>query len=205
MKTAILLLFFASLGLHAESLLPNGDFSEPDPADPAKPKFWDKPDGLGVVWADAPGGAGAPTGRAIKLDTSVSEKALVGQWERQGITKWSIPQPAASPVALTYGLSFYSEAVPVTPGKAYRVSFDYRGKGKAMVWVRGYGTVHGEARRRYEAVVHCPDSATGWTHCEQVIHPTRNRPDVTEVRVMLFAAHPPGQYWFANVQLEELP
>ena len=32
--------------------------------------------------------------------------------------------------------------------------------------------------------------------------PTKFRPEVTEMKVMLFAYHPPGVYWFDNVKIE---
>ena len=38
----------------AQSVLPNGDFQQGDPAHPGKPAHWDLPDGLGVQWTDAP-------------------------------------------------------------------------------------------------------------------------------------------------------
>jgi hypothetical protein len=35
-----------------------------------------------------------------------------------------------------------------------------------------------------------------------VFSPTRVRPEVTEMRVMLYAYWPPGVYWFDNVRIE---
>ena len=91
------------------------------------PAHWDLPDGLGVQWAVAPNIPGAPPhGKAIRMDTAVSEKALVASYAKAGLTQWIFPHPTTDPIAMTYGLSFYSEAVPVTPGKTYRVTFDYR-------------------------------------------------------------------------------
>lgn len=127
-------------------LLPNGDFQTPAPDDPQRPLGWDRPDGLGVQWTEAPDG---DRGKAIRIDTRVSEEEMVRSWREAGLEQWDIPKPAANPVAATYGLSYYSEAVPVRPGQAYRIRFAFRGAGGAKVWVRGYG--HRRVSPRVEA------------------------------------------------------
>jgi hypothetical protein len=193
----------------AAPLLTNGDFEVADPADPGRPLGWDKPDGKGVQWlAVPPEFDGAARGRALCLDTRVSEQDMVAQWQATGLTNWDIPKPAASPIALTYGLSYYSAAVPVVSGRTYRISFLYRpppeGSG-AKVWVRGYGRLGDRHTRLYEAIVNCRARAGQWTRFEQDFHPTRHRPNVTELRVMLYAYYPAGVYWFDDVALEILP
>lgn len=186
------------------SLLANGDFEQADPAERTKPAGWDRPDGLGVQWTEAPADpGGAPHGKAIRMDTAVSEKAMVEQWRKTGLTQWDIPKPANSAVAETYGLSYYSAPMPVKPGQAYRVSFDFKGaSGGAKVWVRGWGMFNGQKRRRWETIVNCHVKSNQWTHLSQVFQPTRNRPEVTEMRVMLYAYYPAGVYWFDNVKIE---
>jgi hypothetical protein len=185
----------------AEDLLPNGGFEKADPALAAKPAGWGRPDGLGVQWIAAPEPG---HGKAIRMDTRVSEQAMQAQWRRTGLTnEWNIPRPDAVPIATTYGLSLYSDPVPVRPGQAYRITFDFKGaSGGAKVWVRGWGLFQGEKRRRWETWVKCSSTGEAWTTCSQVFHPTRARPDVTEMRVMLYAYHPPGVYWFDNVRIE---
>jgi len=182
------------------SVLPNGDFEKADAVDRAKPIGWDKPDGLGIQWVNAPGEPGR--GKVIRMDTAVSEKAMVNQWRKMGITQWNIPQPAGNPIAETYGLSYYSVPVPVRAGQAYQVSFDFKGPAGGKVWVRGWGMYQGEKRRRYETIVFCRGKENQWTTFRQTFHPTRNRPEVTEMRVMLYAYYPAGVYWFDNVRLE---
>ena len=176
------------------ALLINGDFSKPDPKDTGKPLGWDKPDGLGVVWSNG----------VIRLDTRVSEKAMVEQWKKVGLTQWDIPRPAGNAIAETYGLSYYSDPMLVKSGQAYRVSFDFKGKGGGKVWVRGWGMYQGEKRRRWETFVNCRAKADEWTHFEQEFHPTKWRPEVTEMRVMLYAYYPPGVYEFDSVRVEEV-
>jgi hypothetical protein len=182
----------------------NGDFEKADPADNTKPLGWDKPDGLGVQWTTGPRDTnGKDHGKAIRMDTSISEQRMVAQWRKAGLTQWDIPKPGANAVAETYGLSFYSVPLPVKAGQAYRITFDYQGaSGGAKVWVRGWGNLNGELRRRYETIVNCRAPAGRWTTFSQVFHPTRSRPEVTEMRVMLYAYYPAGIYWFDNVKIE---
>jgi hypothetical protein len=186
--------------------LDNGDFERPDSADPTKPALWDKPDGLGIQWAPAPKDQDAPNhGKAIRMDTAISEQAMNERRHRMGITQWTIPKPGTNPIAETYGLSYYSVPIEVKPGATYRLSFDFKGpSGGAKVWVRGWGVINGQKRRRYEVVVNCRVKENRWTAFSQEFHPTKNRPDVTEMRVMLFAYYPAGVYWFDNVKIERV-
>ena len=183
-------------------LLANGGFDLGDAAVPDKPSGWDKPDGLGVQWTAAGReGEDAKRGKAIRMDTSVSEQAMVSQWRKAGIDKWDIPKPAKDPVAATYGLSYYSDSIPVATGQAYRVSFLFKGpSGGAKVWVRGFGKLRNEERRLYETIVNCRGGA-GWTQFSQCFHPTRRTPGVATMRVMLYAYWPPGVYWFDDVKI----
>jgi hypothetical protein len=186
------------------AILANGDFATVDPDEPGKPSGWARPDGLGVQWVDAPGDDAH--GKAIRMDTSVTEKAMVEQWKKTGLDKtWDIPKAANNSISDTYGLSYYSDPFPVTNGQAYRVSFDFLGPSEgAKVWVRGYGEFKGEKRRRYEKVVTCRTDQPGWTHFTAVLNPTQNRPEVTEMKVMLYAFYPPGIYWFDNVRIDPI-
>jgi hypothetical protein len=196
----------AACGVAAEppaALVPNGGFEAADPENPAAPAHWDRPDGLGVVWTNAPDGESGERGRAMRLDTRVSEKAMVEQWRKVGLDQWDIPDPAESPVAGTYGLSFYSDPIPVSTGCPYRVTFDFMGpSGGGKLWVRGYGELRGRRRRLYETIVNCRGGTDRWTPFSQVFHPTRLRPAVREMRVMLYAYWPPGVYWFDAVRIE---
>ena len=198
--------FFALLIMAAQgqSVLPNGAFEQADPARPGKPAHWDLPDGLGVQWTDAPSVPGGPPhGKAIRMDTSVTEKAMVESYAKAGLTQWVFPKPADNAIAETYGLSLYSEAMPVTPGKTYRVTFDYMSeKGTAgKLWFRAYGDVNGQKKRVYEGNVDC-SSKGDWKEFTGVFHPTKYRPNVSEFKIMLFACFPAGVAWFANVRVE---
>jgi hypothetical protein len=183
--------------------LPNGDFELADPRDKAKPAGWDRVDGLGVQWTET---ADPAHGKAIRMDTRMSEQAMQAQWVKTGLTNlWNIPKPEKNAIAETYGLSLYSDPIPVKAGQAYRITFEYRGPDNgAKVWVRGWGLVQGEKRRRWEATMPCPCKNGAWTTASQIFHPTRARPEVTEMRVMLFAFYPPGVSWFDNIRIEPI-
>lgn len=181
------------------SLLPNGGFEQPDPTNGAKPAGWDRFDGLGVKWeaesADTPN-------RVIRMNTRISESGYVQSCRSAGLDKWIFPNATADPIAGTYGLSYYSDSIPVSTGTAYRITFRYKGaSGGAKAWVRGYGLIRGEERRRFDTIVNCRTSAEGWNTLTQCFHPTRMTPTVTRMRVMLYAYWPPGIYEFDDVRI----
>jgi hypothetical protein len=197
----IILLTAAPCPAQINSILPHGDFEQPDALDKSKPAGWDRVDGLGVQWTQAPDAA---HGKAIRMDTRISEQAMQAQWVKTGLTNiWNIPKPEKNAIAETYGLSLYSDAIPVKPGQAYRITFDYQGPdGGAKVWVRGWGMFQGEKRIRWETYVNCKGKPGVWSACTQTFHPTQSRPEVTEMKVMLYALHPAGVYWFDNIRIE---
>jgi len=195
-------LVLAARAQAAAPLVANGDFEQADAHEPGRPAAWGRIDGLGVQWTDA---GDAAHGKAIRMDTRVSEKAMMAQWRKTGQTnEWNIPNAADSAVAETYGLSLYSDSMPVKPGQPYRISFDFKGAGGGKVWVRGYGKLQGQVRRRWETWVRCAGNSSGWGKCSQVFFPTKFRPDVTEMKVMLYAYFPAGLYWFDNVRIEPI-
>jgi hypothetical protein len=188
----------------AENILSNGNFDLPDPANPQKPAAWDAMDGTGVQWTDAPNVAGENRGKAIRMDTSLSETAYVDSCTRAGVMQWVFPHPKSNAIAETYGLSLYSAPGPVEPGKSYRISFDFMSeKGTAgKVWFRGYSENGEKLKRVYEGVLDC-NSKGAWKHFTGIFNPTKNRP-VTKFRVMLFTYYPAGVSWFDNVTVEPL-
>ena len=185
------------------SLIKNGDFSQADSTDTNKPAYWDKPDELGIQWVNVPTSQeGTGQTKAIRMNTALSEKAMMDQWKKMGIEKWNIPHATDGPVGGTYGLSFYSDAISVRTGQAYRLTFKFKGKsGGAKVWIRGYGLLRGNERRLYDTIVTCRTKDDDWTAFSQAFHPTANTPDVTCIRVMLFAYWPPALYWFKDVAI----
>lgn len=191
------------------NLVLNGDLDLADPADAQRPLGWERPDGLGVRWEAAPAEAGTGHGKALRLDTAITEIGMMEQWKKVGITAWNIPNATTDPVAASYGLSIYSQAFPIAKERSYRVSVAYHGAGGAKVWVRGYGELTRpdgiEKRRLYEAVAEVTASPKGWTVTTHDFNPTQHTPKVTEMKVMLFAYWPPGVSWFDDVRVSELP
>jgi hypothetical protein len=190
------------------NLVANGDFERADATDANRPDAWDRPDGLGVRWLEVPKDLdGARHGKALCMDTSVSEKAMMAQWAKVHITDWNIPKATGDPVAASYGLSLYSRAFPIHAGKYYRVSVLFHGSG-AKIWVRGYALVdhHGITRhqRQYEALTELTASPKGWAVTTYDFNPTLHTPGVTEMKVMIFAYWPPGITWFDDVCVREL-
>lgn len=186
----------------AEPLVVNGDFSRVDPTDARIPLGWERPDGLAIQWTNGPEAA---DGKAIRMDTSLSERDVVAQYIKVGLNQWVFPVPTGDAIAATYGLSLYSQAMPVVANTAYRITVRYRGSGGAKVWVRGYGLKSGKERRLYESVGACPAAETGWGDFTQEFNPTKNTPGVTTLKVMLYTYWPPGVSWFDDVVLEPLP
>ncbi len=211
MRASFQLLLFGALVLFSlvargQSVLPNGDFEQGDPAHPGKALHWDAVDGLGVRWTDAPAVPGAPLhGKAIRMDTSVSEVDMVASYQRAGLTQWVFPKPATNAIAETYGLSLYSDTVPMIPGKNYRISFDFMSeKGTAgFILLRGFATVNGQRKRVYEKKIEC-GSQGAWKTFTDVAHPGRSPVPVEEFRVMLFAYYPAGVAWWDNVRVEAI-
>ncbi len=197
---SIPILFCVSSLFATESLIENGDFEKADSNNSAKPDGWEKPDGLGIRWINENG-----HGKIICMDTTVSEKAIVEQWKKEGITDWDIPKPESNPIAATYGLSYYSDPYKIKPGQAYRISFDFKGPKESnggKVWARGYGIFRERLRRCYETYIPCRTKDSEWIRISQCFHPTLKTKNVTEIKIMLYAYWPPGKYYFDNVVLE---
>ena len=140
------------------------------------------------------------------MGTTIFESPVYDLCSNQSLNNsWFMPKVAINPIAETYGLSLHYEGIPLHWVQAYRVSFDYQGApGGGKVWVRGFGRQAGEVRRLYEKIVFCEKPGAGWVHYQEVFFPTKYRPAVTELRVMLFAYYPAGIYWFDNVVIEPI-
>lgn len=196
LRASILILGCAALGA-ADNLVRNGGFELAEPADAGRLLAWGRIDGLGIRWLAAPDGR---PGKALRFDTAVSEQAMVARWKEQGIAEWDVPDPGAGPIGATYGLSLYGEAIPIAAGQAYAIEVDHRGPGGGKIWVRGYAR-RGEAMKRvYEAQTEL-SADPAWKRAVYAFHPTRRTPQVTEVRVMLYAYWPAAESWFDDVVL----
>jgi hypothetical protein len=204
-RTLAALGLFAGLMIasHGQEVLPNGDFEKGDLMHPGKPLHWEQPDGLAIQWTDAPQVEGEPShGKAIRMDTSLSEKVVVDSFKKAGLTQWAFPHPSNDQIAGSYGLSLYSEPIKAEQGVMYKVTFDYyseQGVG-VKLWCRAYADANGQKKRVYEGIIE-GQGGPGWQHMSGEFHPTKHRPNVTEFKIMLFAFYPPGVVWFDNVHV----
>ena len=164
-------------------------------------------DGLAVKWTKAPPLPGASShGEAIRMDTSLSEKVVVESYKKEGLAQWVFPHPQSNAIAETYGLSFYSDAIPIKPGSTYQVTFDYLAEAgtAGKLWFRAYGDVSGQKKRVYEGNVDCAGTGPAWKQFKGLFHPTKYTPNATEFKIMLYAYYPAGVAWFDNVRVEEV-
>ena len=174
-------------------------------------------DNLTLFWDST----ASTTGKCIRMDTDVIQKEVHRRMEElianPGAPRWAktpTRPPKFDTVAGLEGVSLYSEAIPVEPGKFYRMSVDAMTRvaaGIPMMFVRGYGmakTAKGVRiqKKLYDTYLACRFEQPGrWQHFEQVFCPTDRAPAVTEIRVMLYAYWEPGLYFWDNVALTEVP
>jgi hypothetical protein len=193
-------------------LVRNGDFEK---GDAAGPEGWTRPDGLTTFWAaDGMGG-----GRCLKINTDVYEKEWA-DWQKK-IKDGAVPADAPPPtptrgakydtVAGNYGVAVYGDPIPVQPGKAYKVSLNYRGPGAefffAKLFIRGYADVKGDKRVVYDAYLALRSKSQGkdWDWNVRILEiPKDTTAPVEYVRLMIYAYWPPGTYGFDNVSLKEV-
>jgi hypothetical protein len=189
-------------------LVQNGGFEKG--AD--SPDNWERPDGLSS-FRDSD----AEHGRFIRFDTDV----YLSQWQ-DWRKRFDAGEPASSApgktvtsghkydtVAGTCGSHLYSDTIPVKPGATYSIEFDAKGLIAAdfcfaKVFVKGYGKegLTAELYNMYKAVR--VDGSGKWQHFSRIFHPTERTPGVVNMRVMLFAYWPPGEYAFDNVAIYEV-
>jgi len=192
-------------------LVKNGGFEQGDKS----PEGWGKLDGLTTFWV--PGES--PTGKCLKIDTDVYES----QWndwkkkQKEGAPAEVAPDKIVTSghkydtVAGNYGVAYFSDPIPVKPGKAYKVAISYRGTSDDFffpkLFIRGYADVKGDKRAVYDAylALRCAKQGKEWESnvriCEIPNGPAR---PVEFIRLMLYAYWPPGTFYFDNVTVKEV-
>ena len=191
-------------------LVKNGDFE----AGRDSPDGWQRPDGLTTFWA----AEGRP-GKCLKVNTDVNHDQWV-EWQKKykaGAPASEAPAPTPTSgakydtVAGIYGAAYFSDPIPVQPGKAYKVSVNYRGPSSDFMFpklfIRGYGDVKGEKRAVYDAYLALRSKTQGkeWEWNVRIVEiPKDTAAPVEFVRLMLYAYWPPGTYWFDNVSMKEV-
>ena len=122
----------------APNLLANGDFEAGD----RTPANWQTIDGLTSFWVQDPDPG---HGKVLKFDTDVLQKQTYEWWARiaaganpaDAPAKLPTVEPKYDTLAAFDGAWFYSDPLPVEPGKAYWLSLDVKGP-EIMVWLLGY-------------------------------------------------------------------
>ncbi len=123
----------------ARNLVPNGDFE----AGTDSPTGWQTVDGLTTFWVKDPD---ARHGKVIKFDTDVYQTQAYDWWTkiaRKQATARDAPQKKPTvgdkydTLAGLDGVWYWSEFIPIEPGKAYWLSLDAKGP-PLLAWLVGY-------------------------------------------------------------------
>ncbi len=175
-------------------------------------------DNLTLFWHDTQ----TSRGKCIRMDTDVDQKEVHKRMEELIANPDAPPWPKTPTRPPKYdtaggleGVSFWSDPIPVVKGKTYRISVDVIGQAGLMffpkLFVRGFGMVQDAKgnwvlRKLYETYLACRVEGPGrWCHFSQTFSPTEHTPAVTEIRVVLFAYWQPGEYYWDNVEMVEVP
>jgi len=191
-------------------LVKNGDFELGDKS----PDGWQKIDGLTTFWVAGQ----SPTGKCLKIDTDIYET----QWnnwkkkQKEGTPAEMAPekiQPTGNrydTVGGNYGVAYFSDPIPVKPGKSYKISIGYRGLTADIffpkIFIRGWADFKGEKRSVYDAylALRCQTHGKEWEQNVRLIRiPEDTKAPVEFVRLMIYAYWPPGTYYFDNVSMKE--
>lgn len=124
--------------LAEDNLLPNGSFDEGE----GTPVHWQTVDGLTSFWVDDPDPA---RGKVIKFDTDVLQSQAYDWWMKiaGGASPDGAPEkapthePKYDTLAAFDGAWYYSDPIPVEPGKQYWLTIDAKGA-EMMSWLLGF-------------------------------------------------------------------
>ena len=191
-------------------LVTNGGFEQ----GAATPAGWDRIDGLTTFWT-----TGGVTGKCLKVNTDVYHDEWVA-WQKKvkaGAGADQAPTPTVTKgakydtVAGIYGVKFDSKPIPVTPGKAYKVCIQYKGKSTDFffpkLFIRGWGDVEGEKRVVYDAylALRCLEGPGAWKTGVRICEiPTDTHSPVEYLVLKIYAYWPPGVYRFDNVSMKQV-
>ncbi|MCE9592526.1 MAG: hypothetical protein K8S99_18620 [Planctomycetes bacterium] len=128
-------------------LMVNGGFEDADEdAENHRdgPPHWQKIDGLVFHWQRDP--ASPERGRVIRIDTDVDQKQAYSWWVKRYLhdaplgdapQKTQTVEPKYGTIAGLDGGFYWSDYIPIRPGRAYRVYVDAKGPA-SKVFIRGY-------------------------------------------------------------------
>ncbi|HNX36140.1 MAG TPA: hypothetical protein PKM57_16060 [Kiritimatiellia bacterium] len=200
-----LALFANPLLFAGENLVKNGTFDE----GAAAAEHWEQADGLTSFYVTEEG-----RGRIVKMDTLVDRKQAL-DWHKAFTADPMLKPPVKTPIApASYGsiggnegVMLDSDFIDCKPGQNYKLTADFRGVGKAFVWIKGF--LWHPARKTwvdgYQTRLE-PDtcSAAEWHTASIGFNPTARSPRIQKFKVRLYAYWPNGLYYFDNVRVEEI-
>jgi len=191
-------------------LVKNGGFETGDKT----PDNWQRIDGQTTFWA-----AEGNPGKCLKVNTDIYHNEWV-EWQKKykaGATADQAPTPTPTSgakydtVAGIYGVACDSEPIPVTPGRAYKVSISYRGKSDDFffpkLFIRGWADVKGEKRVVYDAylALRCKTAGKEWESNVRIVEiPADTQSKIEYVKLKVYAYWPPGTFYFDNVSMKEV-
>jgi hypothetical protein len=191
-------------------LVKNGGFETGDKT----PADWQRIDGQTTFWT-----ADGNPGKCLKINTDVYHDEWV-EWQKKykaGATADQAPTPTPTKgpkydtVAGIYGVAFDSRPIPVTPGKAYKVSISYKGKSDDFffpkLFIRGWADIQGEKRVVYDAylALRCKTAGKDWESNVRICEiPKDTQSPIEYVVLKVYAYWPPGTFYFDNVSMKEV-
>ncbi|MCP3968560.1 MAG: hypothetical protein GY750_14940 [Lentisphaerae bacterium] len=196
---AILCLSFSSHG--AANLLPNGNFDKGE----KQAASWEHIDGLTSFWEYEKG-----RGRILKVDSRVSRKQALA-WKQQQKknpgAKPPYPSKKLQCVASMEGVTLDSGLIDVEPGQNYKLSVDYRGRFKPIIWIKGFMFHPGSKMLTdcYQTrLVPENDDPEKWKTFSIDFNPTQRISGTCKIKVRIFGYWAPGIYYFDNVRIEKI-
>jgi hypothetical protein len=204
-----------------QNLVINGDFEQlvrTGPGAGVDPVGWERPNGLTTFIERQD----ALHGRSLHMDTDVYESDY-NRWIKEfaaGAATAKAPRKTPTQglkydtVGGNYGVHFYSDPIPVTPGRTYRVEIDYRSATGDFffpkLFIRGWADVEGQDRIVYDGylALRSLEKTGDWKHNQRLV--TVPLPEalggrkIKYLKLMIYAYWPPGDYYFDNVALYEV-
>ncbi len=188
-----------------ENLIRNGTFDE----GATFAEHWEHPDGLTSFFENEEG-----HGRIVKMDTLVDRDQAL-EWAKAFKADPTLKPPTKKPIAPdsygsiggNEGVMLDSELIDCKPGQNYKLSADFKGDGKPYVWIKGFlmhpsrNVLVDGYQTRLEPKSH---SKTEWRTFAIGFNPTAKSPNITKMKVRLFAYWPNGTYFFDNIRVEEI-
>jgi len=126
----------------SDNLMINGGFEIAQPGD--SPAYWQRTDNLVFHWQHDP--EASQRGKVLRIDTDVDQKQAYAWWIERYIhnaplnaapSKTPTVEPKYGTIAGLDGGFYWSDFIPIKPGRAYKVYVDAKGPA-SKVFIRGY-------------------------------------------------------------------